>query len=119
MRFLSLLKLWAGGDLSDMKRTKSLHPVHSRLRPTWLIHVLGLRVRVRCVAEWGFVGVRGKLMIELLWAVDENGKTLHLTKSPKGVSMKQNWTGTGSGGPLQKAGLVKTLSLLKRRKLIN
>lgn len=45
----------------------------SKMFLTWLVQVVGLRVTVRCVTDWGFVGVGGELMIQLLRAVDENG----------------------------------------------
>lgn len=50
---------------------------------TWLVHVLRLGVGVCCVADWSFVRVWGELVIQLLWAVDENGKTLHLVPGKK------------------------------------
>lgn len=52
---------------------------------TRLVHVLRLRVTVCCVADRGFVGVGGQLMIQLLWAVDENGQTLHLVTGTSDV----------------------------------
>ena len=46
---------------------------------TLLTDILGLRVGgVGGVAERGLVRVRGQLMVQLLWAVYQDGKTLHL-----------------------------------------
>lgn len=45
---------------------------------TWGVHVFRLRVAVCSVADGGFVGVGGELVIQLLGAVDEDGHALHL-----------------------------------------
>lgn len=42
------------------------------------VQVFRLGVAVCGVADGGFVGVRGELVIQLLGAVDENGHALHL-----------------------------------------
>lgn len=55
---------------------------------TWVVHVFRFRVAVCCVADGGFVGVRGELVIQLLGAVDEDGHTLHLVTEEGKVSME-------------------------------
>lgn len=64
---------------------------------TWLVHVLRLRVCVCSVADGGFVGVGGELMIQLLWAVDKNGQTLHLVTGRKYLQIYQNAAAFAAG----------------------
>lgn len=55
---------------------------------TWGVHVFRLRVAVGSVADGGFVGVRGELVIQLLGAVDEDGHALHLVTEEEKMNME-------------------------------